>query len=206
VYAIACVAGPNCTLERSTVGQDRWSMLPASAGHGPLSRLNVNGTHIWVVLGGEATTATSLLASTDGGQHFNTHIVCSIAIGMSSLYAADTSVLWASCETGMEARAYRSVDGGQTFTELAGPVMLPNSASIAGVSSMTAVIGAGSLQRTVDGGQTFATVEDNQTQWTIVGFTTSVNGFAFDHLQPYGQLALWRTNDAGAHWYQVKFP
>jgi photosystem II stability/assembly factor-like uncharacterized protein len=204
VYAITCLAG-NCTLETSPASQDSWAILPASSGHGPLSRLNVNGSHIWVILGGEDLTATSLLASTDGGQHFSPHLVCSISVSISSLYAVNSSVLWAVCATGTEARAYRSVDGGQHFAELPGPPMLPNSATVAGVSSTTAVI-TSPLQRTVDGGQIFVTVEDNQTQWTVVGFTTAVNGFAFDHTQPLGQLELWRTNDAGAHWYMVRFP
>jgi photosystem II stability/assembly factor-like uncharacterized protein len=83
--------------------------------------------------------------------------------------------------------------------------MLANFASIAGVSSTTAVIGAQELLRTTDGGQNFATVENNQSQWTIVGFTTSVNGFAFA-VNSAGHSQLWRSNDAGAHWYMVQFP
>ena len=75
----------------------------------------------------------------------------------------------------------------------------------AGVSSTTAVIGGQVLLRTTDGGQTFATVENRQAQWTMVGFTTQVNGFAFA-LTGSGQSELWRTDDAGAHWHQVPFP
>ncbi len=61
------------------------------------------------------------------------------------------------------------------------------------------------LFHSVNGGQTFTPVESNQTQWKVVGFTTSTNGFAFD-LQSSGPFALWRTNDAGARWYHVQFP
>ena len=61
------------------------------------------------------------------------------------------------------------------------------------------------LQRTTDGGQSFATVQGGQAQWTIVGFTTSLNGFAFDN-SGSGQSQLWRSDDAGAHWHQVQFP
>jgi hypothetical protein len=72
------------------------------------------------------------------------------------------------------------------------------------VSSTTAVIGGGTLQRTTNGGQTFTTVQGSQAQWTVVGFTTQVNGFAFA-LPSSGQFELWRTNDAGASWYRVQF-
>ena len=146
-----------------------------------------------------------LIASTDSGQSFSTHRVCPSALGYPDLYAVDGSVLWATCATGTEAAAYRSTDGGQSFTQLTGTTMLPNFASIAGVSQSTAVIGAQTLLRTTDGGHTFATVESNQSQWTVVGFTTQVNGFAFA-LTGSSQFQLWRTNDAGAHWRQVTFP
>jgi photosystem II stability/assembly factor-like uncharacterized protein len=205
VYAIAC-ANSNCVVERSLTGQDSWSTLPATAGYGLLRSLAVNGAHLWVAPGSPGGGPGLLLASTDGGHTFSTHTACPSALAFGSVYVVDSNVLWVTCATGMNASAYRSVDGGQHFMRLGGSLLLPNFASIAGVSSTTAVIGGVSLQRTEDGGQTFTTVEANQTQWTIVGFTTSVNGFAFESLQLHGQLALWRTNDAGAHWYQVQFP
>jgi photosystem II stability/assembly factor-like uncharacterized protein len=203
VYAVAC-GGSNCTLERSTAGADSWSTLSASAGHGQLSRLNVNGVRVWVAIESPAGGLGWLLSSSDGGQHFTMQTACPSALGFANLYAVNSSVLWATCATGTEASAFRSVDGGQQFTQVAAP-SIANFASIAGVSSTTAVIGAQALLRTTDGGQTFTTVENNQTQWRIVGFTTSVNGFAFD-LAGVGQSELWRTNDAGSHWYLVQFP
>jgi photosystem II stability/assembly factor-like uncharacterized protein len=202
VYAIACAHAANCLLERSPSGQNAWSVLPIPAGSGMLGHLNVNGSHLWVVPSGAG--GTSLLASVDGGQHFGTDAVCAGDVGIVSVDAVNPTVLWATCATGTQARALRSVDGGQHFAAVAGPGMA-NFASIGGVSSTTAVIGAQALFRTVDGGQTFATVADNQTQWSVVGFTTSNNGFVFD-LEASGQRALWRTNDAGAHWYKVQFP
>jgi photosystem II stability/assembly factor-like uncharacterized protein len=205
VYAVACVGGQSCTVERSAAGQDGWSALPASAGHGQLNHLTVNGSHLWVAIDSSAGGLGWVLASPDRGQHFSMQTVCPSELGFASVYAVSSSVLWATCVTGTEAAAFQSVDGGQQFTQLPGPVMLANFASIAGVSSTTAVIGAQALLRTTDGGQSFTTVESNQSHWTIVGFTTSVNGFAFavtgsDHSQ------LWRTNDAGAQWYVVQFP
>jgi photosystem II stability/assembly factor-like uncharacterized protein len=203
--AIVCATTSTCTLERSPVSEDSWALLSASAGHGVLGRLNVNGVHVWAAIWSPGGGPGTLLASTDGGLHFSTQTACSSALGFANVYAVSGSVLWATCATGTEASAYRSVDGGQHFTQLAGPVMLPNFAAIAGVSSTTAVIGAVGLQRTVDGGQTVTTVESSQAQWTVVGFTTSVNGFAFEAQSSRG-AALWRTNDAGAHWYHVLFP
>lgn len=203
VYAIACAQTTSCVLERSPAGQDAWSLLPTPSGAGALGHLNVNGPHIWVVPGGEG--GTSLLASGDDGQHFSTNPVCPGLVGIAGLYAVNPTVLWATCITGTQAVPLRSVDGGVHFSTLPRPLMLANFASIGGVSSTTAVIGAQALLRTINSGQTFATVEDNQTQWSVVGFTTAVNGFAFD-TEASNQRALWRTNDAGAHWYRVQFP
>jgi photosystem II stability/assembly factor-like uncharacterized protein len=204
VYAVKCIGSSvplqSCTLERSPTDQDSWSTLTASGGRGSLGRLNVNGAHVWVAIYSSGGGPGSLLASADAGQHFATQTACPSALGFANIYAVSSSVLWATCATGTQAFAFRSVDGGQHFTQVAAP-SIANSASIAGVSETTAVIAAQALFRTSDGGQTFATVEDNQTQWAIVGFTTSTNGFAFD-----AQTALWRTNDAGAHWYRVQFP
>jgi photosystem II stability/assembly factor-like uncharacterized protein len=208
VYAVRCVGSPvptqSCTLERSPSDQDSWSLLPASSGHGSLGRLNVNGAHVWVAIYSAAGGPGFVLASTDSGQHFGTQTACPSALGFANIYAVDTSVLWATCATGNQATTLRSVDGGQHFVGVSHPG-IANFASIGGVSSTTAVIGAQALFRTADGGKTYVTVEDSQTQWSVVGFTTSVNGFVFD-LEASGQLALWRTNDAGAHWYKVQFP
>ncbi len=206
VFAITCVPAPNCVMRRSPAGRDSWSTLTASAGHGYLGRLNVNGVHVWASIESSAGGPGSLITSADGGQHFSVQVMCPSALGYPDVYAVSSSVLWGTCATGTAAGVVRSVDGGQHFGAIPGPIpSIPNLATIAGVSSSTAVIGGGSLLRTTDSGQTFTTVEDNQTQWTVLGFTTAVNGFAFDLLTS-GQTALWRTNDTGAHWYQVQFP
>jgi photosystem II stability/assembly factor-like uncharacterized protein len=206
VYAVACTGGgQTCTVERSGTSQDSWSTLSTSAGHGQLNRLTVHGADVWVAINSTAGGLGWLLASTDGGQTFTMQTACPSALGFANPYAVSGSVLWATCATGTEAAAFHSVDGGQQFTQLSAPLSLANFASIAGVSSSSAVIGAQALLRTTDGGQTFTTVENNQSQWTIVGFTTPVNGFVFA-LTGSGQSQLWRTNDAGAHWFMVQFP
>jgi hypothetical protein len=208
VYAVRCVGSSvpaqSCTLERSPSNQDSWSPLPGSSGHGSLGRLNVNGAHVWVAIYSPAGGPGSVLASTDGGQHFSTQTACPSALGFANIYAVDSRLLWATCATGTEASMLRSVDGGQHFVGVGHPG-IANFATVGGVSSTTAVIGAQALFRTTDGGKTYGTVEDNRTQWSIVGFTTSVNGFVFD-TETSNQRTLWRTNDAGAHWYKVQFP
>jgi photosystem II stability/assembly factor-like uncharacterized protein len=205
VYAVACIATNGCSVERSPTGQESWSTLAASSGHGNLNRLSVNGAHVWVAIESQAGGLGWLLASSDFGQNFTMQTACPSALGYAKDYAVDANTLWATCATGTEASAFRSIDGGQQFTQLAAPLSLPNFATIAGVSSTTAVIGGGTLQRTTDGGQSFTTVESSQGGWTMVGFTTPVNGFAFD-LTFTSQNQLWRTNDAGATWYRVQFP
>jgi photosystem II stability/assembly factor-like uncharacterized protein len=204
VYVVACTGASSCTVERSPAGHDSWTTLSASDGHGSLGHLSVNGSNLWVAIASPAGGPGWLLASSDSGQHFTMQTACPSALGYANDYAVDASTLWATCATGTEASAFRSVNGGQQFTQVAAPP-IANSATIAGVSSSTAVIGAQALLRTTDGGQTFATVEGTQAQWTMVGFTTSVNGFAFA-LTGSRQSELWRTNDAGAHWYMVQFP
>jgi photosystem II stability/assembly factor-like uncharacterized protein len=205
VYAVSCIATVGCSVERSPSGQESWSILPASGGHGNLNHLSVNGAHVWVAIESQGGGLGWLLASSDFGQNFTMQTACPSALGYANEYVVDASTLWATCATGTEASAFRSVDGGQQFTPLTAQLSLPNFASIAGVSSTTAVIGGGTLQRTTNGGQTFTTVESSQAQWTMVGFTTPVHGFALA-LPSSGQSELWRTNDVGATWYQVQFP
>jgi photosystem II stability/assembly factor-like uncharacterized protein len=205
VYAVTCVGTQSCLVERSPAGQDSWTLLSSSAGHGNLNRLNVNGTHVWVAIESQAGGLGWLLASTDSGQSFTMQTACPGALGYANDYAVDANTLWATCATGTEASAFLSVDGGRQFTPVPAHTSLPNFASIAGVSSTTAVIGGQVLLRTTDGGQTFSTVENVQAEWTMVGFTTAANGFALA-VPNSGQTQLWRTNDAGASWYQVQFP
>ncbi len=206
VYAIQCVPNQTCIVEHSPVaGPDSWSVFSASGGYGPLNHLNVQGTHIWAAIQSPGGARGPVLASGDSGRTFAQHTVCPSALGFANLYAASGSVLWATCATGTQASAFRSLDGGQTFTQLSAPMSLPNFASIAGPSSTIAVIAGQGLERTTNGGQSFASVENSQTQWTIVGFTTPVNGFAFEQQSAVVHL-LWRTDDGGAHWSQVQFP
>ncbi len=205
VFAIGC-PGATCWIERSPTTHDSWMVLPATAkGTSRLGHLNVNGTHVWVTIESQAGEPGRVVISTDGGQTFGKYVICGSALGFPDLYADDSSTLWATCATGTQAAAYRSTDGGQSFTQLTASLSLPNFATIAGVSQTTAVIAGQGLIRTTDGGHTFATVENRPSQWTVVGFTTPQSGFAFD-ITSSGHSQLWRTDDSGAHWRQVAFP
>ncbi len=204
VFAIGC-QGTHCWIQQSPIGQDRWMVLPPSAGTGRWGHLNVSGTDVWATVESPAGGPGLVIVSTDSGQSFITHVICPSALGFPDLSAEDSSTLWATCATGTQAAAYRSTDGGRSFTQLTGAMSLPNVASIGAMSQNVAVIGGATLIRTTDGGRTFATVESHQSQWTVVGFTTPQNGFAFD-IDGAGASRLWRTDDSGAHWHQVTFP
>jgi hypothetical protein len=192
-------------MQATAVNQDTWASLPGSSTNGVLKNLLVNGTHIWAVEGNTGQASASLMTSTDGGQTFSTHQICSPDLGISDVYAVDASVLWATCPTGSQAAVLLSTDAGQHFATVSDPG-IQNSASIGGVSASIAVVGQGqSMVRSTDGGHTFTTVAGGNEQFSVVGFTTSANGFATG--QPAsGPAVLWRTNDAGAHWSRVQFP
>ena len=110
-----------------------------------------------------------------------------------------------------------SVNGGATFSALpAGAEPTSSLAGIAAASASDAVVAGGTLQLTADGGRTFRTLYDNGSDWSIVGFTTSEDGFALSSsgtqrvTDPLGRLgppmSMWRTVDGGAAWYQLQFP
>jgi photosystem II stability/assembly factor-like uncharacterized protein len=205
VYAVVCNGG-GCFLERSPTGQDSWSPLPASAGHGELAAaIAVNGSHLWVAVASPGGGPGSLLASADGGQSFSTQTVCPSALGFARVSAAGAGVLWATCATGTSAAVYRSVDGGGRFTAVPQPSpAISNASRPAAVSSNTALVDGGSLLRTSDAGKTYTVVADSGSRWSLVGFTTPVDGFA---LAVHGTAtSLWRSDDGGATWHQVMFP
>jgi hypothetical protein len=117
--------------------------------------------------------------------------------------------LWAACSVGAAEDVWVSVDGGADFTAVqSGAYVGPSWGTVAGPSVTTAVLAGASLQLTQNGGAGFQTVLDNGDAWSIVGFTTDEDGFAFSY--PTSALgtpdALWRTDDGGMQWYEVEFP
>jgi hypothetical protein len=218
VYAVVCPSGPGCTLERSPTNRDGWQALPiagdlppsgyVAAGSGYLAgSLNVHGSDVWMVFRWVSANGdvhpSVLVRSTDNGEQFTETSICPDTFGVTSLYAVNAEDLWATCVTGMLVDVWGSVDAGAVFTAVPGSAPAAMSATIAGTSPTNFVVASTALVLSSDAGRTFQTVEDNGGGWSIVGFTTSEDGFAFSLPAPTG---LWRTDDGGATWYQVQFP
>jgi len=241
VYAIACTSTTGtssvCSLERSPIASDGWQalsipadLLPAgqvqaaTAEQNPSNQedlatpmyLNVHGSDLWMAVssgGGD----NQVLRSTDNGVDLSAAPICPGAGGITSLYDVSQSVVWAVCYSSTLQEPWLSVDGGGTFSALpAGAEPTSSLAGIAATSASNAVVAGGTLQLTTDGGRTFQTLYDNGSSWSIVGFTTSADGFAFSSsgtrwvTDPLGgqapPMTMWRTVDGGAVWYQLQFP
>lgn len=208
----------NDTLRRSPVGSDTWSSGPLPfTPDGPNVDLEAHGTSLWLL--GTPTSANSphggvLARSSDGGRTFTVgQSPCVPGLG-GHLAATSATNLWALCPTGTEAGAWRSTDGGVTFTGLRTPP-LNNSAVIAPASADVAVLSpndsTGALLRTTDGGATWAPVDEAGAKfWVWIGFTDGQVGAAVVQTGSQSEggalpSALWRTTDAGAHWSVVHF-
>jgi photosystem II stability/assembly factor-like uncharacterized protein len=209
VYAIVDEPGALSvwTLDRSPISSSGWEVMTATRGE-QLGNLNVHGKDVWMSeTFGQASDQVYI--STDDAAHFTATPICPEEVGITSLYAATTQDLWATCSTASSDEVWRSTDGGQAFTEVqSGTEPEPGWSSIAGVSASTAVLAGTSLQQTVDGGQSFRPVLDNGDDWSIVGFTTAEDGFALSYPNSSFVLpsGLWRTGDGGASWYEVQLP
>ena len=201
-------------LRRSPVSQDSWSSSPLPLDVVPQSAglvLAVYGPDVWIM----ATTGTSsqavetLARSSNGGSTFTEGAgPCTPGLP-GDLEPSSDDVIWAYCATGTSGRAYRSSDGGASFTAL--PVLqTANSALIAQVSATTALVtdpDNGSLLRTVDAGATWTTVgaspQGTYTPW--IGFTDATTGAALVESRASGEFDLWRTSDAGGQWSETSF-
>jgi photosystem II stability/assembly factor-like uncharacterized protein len=117
-------------------------------------------------------------------------------------------VVWAVCPTGLLGAAWRSTDGGATFTPLKTPP-LANAASLAPASAQVAMLfgnGAGArLMRTSDGGRTWRRARTPKPPMDIqsLSFTSARVGLALVEAGRSQTNALWRTTDGGAEWSQV---
>jgi len=105
--------------------------------------------------------------------------------------------------------AYRSTDGGRTWTRLADPPATPGyAASLAAVDARTAFLATarGTIDATRDGGRTWrelAVPADGADGWGYVGFTTSRQGFALPAFDTPGIVAF--TRDGGRSWSLQRF-
>jgi hypothetical protein len=209
-YVYAIVDDPDAmvtwTLDRSPITGDSWQVVTTFGVR--TANLNVHGGDVWVSES-SGNGSDELLASTKDGEEFTPTPMCDGAATVTSL-AASPGDIWVVCSTAPAEAVWLSTDGGQTFTEVQTPTELGSGwSSIAGASASTAVLAGTSLELTVDGGQSFRTVLHNgDDHWSIVGFTNPTDGFALSYpsassAQPNG---LWRTDDAGASWYEVELP
>ncbi len=215
-YAFALVGtcqGGTCSavsLQRSAVGADNWTALdvPVPSGVSGLAAMTVHGSDLWISLTTSATQANQLLVigSASGASFTTAQSPCYAGLG-GSLAAASSEVVWAVCPTGMLAGAYRSSDGGRSWTSLGQATgELPNSALLAAASATTAVLSPGSsggMLRTTDGGATWSPVPSpaGSGNWAWAGFTSATVGAALRSSGGTSQAEqLYRTTDGGATW------
>jgi hypothetical protein len=220
VYLVTAQCAANsCTdfrLWRSPVTADTWTytalpFIPHDAG----IDLEIHARSVWL-LGTPAEASGSshdeLARSVDDGRTFTTGPgPCTPDLG-GLLEPVSATDVWAVCPTGLMAGAWRSVDGGVTFSEVNAPSM-PNSALIGAANSTTAVLAAGAqLSRTTNGGATWtpASAPSGRTFCAWIGFTDAEVGAAVVETTSsfagnVSAFELWRTSDAGATWTVVHF-
>ena len=206
--------------ERSRVHADAWNAKAMPfAPSGSVLDLAAHGSSVWLLgtpaEGKQASGSDVLARSTDGGRTFAKGSgPCIPGLG-GELAPTSANVVWAVCPTGMLAGAWRSTDGGVTFTHLSAPPLV-NSAVLAPASRDVAVIarnGARSrLLRTTDGGAswTFTRTPGVAIYLPWIGFTDANVGAAlvqtgWDASAKIEAQALWRTTDGGASWSKVRF-
>jgi hypothetical protein len=199
-------------LRRAAVATNHWTAraLPFNADRS-LFGLAALGSKVWLLgthASKEAVTHDELARSSDGGRTFVTGSApCYAGLG-GELAPASASVIWAVCPTGLLAGAWRSSNGGVTFTRLH-TRPLANSALLATASERVAVLFANAagarLMRTTDGGRTWRPTRTPQAPTDIqsLSFTSATVGL----VQAGGSQrnALWRTTDGGADWSAVRF-
>lgn len=220
VYAVVCASGSGesaCSMRRSATEADGWEPLSLPGDvetfrYDPKS-LNVHGGYIALAFGASpgsgAVQLSRVLTSGDDGEHFSEASICAGAMGVASLYVVSSEDLWAACSTGMLADVWSSTDGGAVFTAVpqSSGYDEPSWATVAATSATHLELAGTELLVSDDGGRTYRVALDNGDSWSIVGFTTSEDGFALSSGGGVaGTTGLWRTVDAGADWYEVTFP
>lgn len=217
VYLVTGRCGlQGCTryaFERAPVSGGSWvsHALPFTP-DGPLVDLAAHGTDVWLLgtpAGGNPRSDT-IARSSDGGRSFTTRAgPCVPGLG-GDLEPASSSVVWAVCPTGMMAGAWRSTDGGVSFSPLKTPGLV-NAARLAPASATTAVLAGNGvirpLLRTTDGGATWtaAATPAKATYMPFAGFTDASVGVAIVQTGNARIRKLWRTTDGGATWRPVAF-
>jgi photosystem II stability/assembly factor-like uncharacterized protein len=217
-YAYAVTA--RCSTERCTryrfrrapVATNHWTAkaLPFKA-DGSLFGLAALGSKVWLLgtrTSKRGVTHDELARSNNGGRTFLTGAgPCYAGLG-GELAPASDSVIWAVCPTGLLGGAWRSSNGGVTFTRLHTPP-LANSALLAPASEQVAVLfgngGGARLMRTTDSGRTWRPARTPQTPTDVqsLNFSSATVGLALVQARGSQTNTLWRTTDGGADWSQV---
>jgi photosystem II stability/assembly factor-like uncharacterized protein len=198
--------------ERRRATENRFTMsaLPFTP-DGPVVDLAARGTKVWLLgtrAGNGPMMYDELARSNDRGRTFVTgRGPCYAGLG-GELLPVSATVVWAVCPGGLLSTAWRSHDGGVTFTRLTTPPMA-NPAELAPASAKVAVLagnGAGlRLLRTADGGRTWKAARTPAPAYDFawIGFTSARVGTALVQTGDARPNALWRTTDGGAEWSTV---
>ena len=205
------------SLESSPISRDGWVSrpLPFTTDGSPVG-LTAQYSRLWVLgtrAGNRPSSLDELARSTDAGRTFATAAgPCVPGLG-GELAPTRSAVVWAVCPTGMSAGAWRSTNGGTTFSPVRTPALV-NSAQIAPASVTTAVLVrgvGGRLLRTTDAGETWHSprTPGRATAVLWVGFTDARVGSAlvqtgYDASAKTEVTALWRTIDGGATWSTIR--
>lgn len=213
----SCASGV-CTslrLERSAVGNDDWAPLSVTLpdSSGPSAALSVHGTDVWLSYSTQSDQDHQLLlhGTASGAVFSRSDSPCVPGLG-ADVQSVSASVLWAVCPTGMMAEAFRSADGGATWSALQAG-QLVNSTLLAAVDATTAYLvpsPQGPMLVTTDAGKSWANAPGTTTSgnwsWSWVGFTDDQTGSGLQVVPddtPPGTpppYELWRTTDGGSSW------
>ncbi len=234
VYAVvSCSAYPSCTnparLYQTPAGTDAWQEVPGVA-LPPTSYsvvLQLQGRGVYLLVAGTST----FIRSYDGTNFQSLSDPCPAqstgpAYSPGSFALSTASDLAVLCGDGVAAgsqkkEVYVSIDGGETYSEVAAPPFTGDASEIAAANPTTLVVsaqsGASWLYRATGADTTWTTpvsFNDGGVGVTDLGFTDMTHG-VFIHggptalrilggvNPPSGLGTLYLTEDAGATWHQV---
>lgn len=215
----------NTALYRSTVGRNRWSLVPGLGnipGAAAEGSITLHGSAGWLLVGNLIVGITLLRTST-GANWTHMHDPCGTVMGAGlfpASIAADTarqvSMLCVSTPASGSTlkKVYSSADGGRHFTAAGEPPSGGLDAMLARPTSVHLFVAAASVFSWIyasgNAGRTWHTVLQNDrggdTMLNDFGFTTSTQGVVVQGLPQNGGRAVLRmTRNGGRTWPQVRF-
>ena len=218
-YALVCAAGSatcrSMELLGSPAGSRQWRQASTSAPLGFGAQFAVSGPNLYVLRGNEHL---GLLYSADKGANFSRRTdPCRAGLGSRMTAAADgRPTLWAACQTGTEAAAWESNNGGTAWHAASPPhAGFPNSLGLAAASSWVALAWPGqqiskdlpaALDRTTNGGKSYSAVLSSSWRVSWAAFSDPARAYALvEEVETAGagRRHLFESNDGGATWRQV---